>query len=305
MIKHKPWEILNLMIDYRDLLLQGQTDIDRAKDLFIKEDYGFAAYSAQQGLEKYLKSFLMKFNIVKNSNIGHLPYSLLLEIIIDEFDDLSKNEKDDTVFFQYLQTCKEYFNSFKNTLDSFQKSDPKKILIWKSSLKMKLNGDEEKIEKGIKIEEEKTKSIMINGITKLFTSNTAEKPLIATPEDTQKLVEWLSRNFQSAQNNSKIDFSKEIDEIEEILSPYLYGVKEKSLSKQDSDFLTDFFKIFRTFEWLELLLASYPHEEIGRYPTTIDNESSVELYKERKDDLYNLITAIDSACLQIRTNILK
>ena len=303
------------MIDYREFMLQGQSDIERARELFTKEDYGFAAYSAQQGFEKYLKSYFMKLNIIKNPDIGHLPYSELLKIIVDEYNELIKYENDD-IIIQYLQTSKDYFNSLKNILDSFQKSDPKKILLWKSSLKIELNDDEQKISNGIDIELGKLQSIMLNGLAQLFSnlqsqesetvdSDNVQGSKIMNPDDSQRLVEWMVHIIQNVQQNIETDFIKEVNNFEEIISPYLYGVKENSFSKQDTDFIMKFFKIWKTFSWLGLILLSYPHEEIGRYPTNINHENSLKLYKEKNNELLDLINILDSACLEIRTSILS
>ena len=40
------------MTDYLDLIQYGSLDLERSEELFKNQDYSFAAYCAQQGLEK-------------------------------------------------------------------------------------------------------------------------------------------------------------------------------------------------------------------------------------------------------------
>jgi hypothetical protein len=53
----------------------------------------------------------------------------------------------------------------------------------------------------------------------------------------------------------------------------------------------------------DVLIRAYPHEDIGRYPTEIDGESSVNIYEKRKEHVWNLIQEIKSACSRIEESI--
>jgi len=297
------------MIDYRDFMLQGQKDIKRSRLLFEKEDYGFAAYSTEQGIEKYLKAYLMKINIIKNPDkLGHLTYPRLLEEIIISLKDQRYDSQNDEPINQFFDASIKFFESYSNIFTGFERSLPKKILCWKESLKIDLNDEEKKIVVGLTTELNKIKNDFLFGIissgqsmsqTKQTTTPKLDPPGIA------KLVALLQRWLQAFTTNTSLNIEKELNEFQVIIAPALYGMKENSLSRKDSDFFLKYLGVVRTFQWIDPVIAAYPHEEIGRYPFDIDGTTPTEIYKERKDELSNLLKMIELACSQIKISIIN
>ena len=61
--------------------------------------------------------------------------------------------------------------------------------------------------------------------------------------------------------------------------------------------------IEKSFDWYEHVLLTYPHQEIGRYPTMIDDKDSYSLYIEYKDNLWRIIEEIQAVCIGIKNTI--
>ncbi len=300
--------IQNLMVDYRDFMLQAQKDIKRTRWLYEKNDFGFAAYSAEQGIEKYLKAYLMKINIIRNPDkLGHLTYPRLLAEIITELQDQKFDSRNDETTNKFLGAFIKFFENYSDIFIGFEKSIPKKILCWKESLKIDLNDEEKKIVKGLEVELNNIKNNFLTAIMECIQSISKTKPTTPKldPLGVSKLIALLQRCLQAAASNSSFNLEKELNELQVITTPALYGMKENSFSRKDSDFFLKYFGLVKTFQWIDPVVAAYPHEEIGRYPFDIDGTTSTEIYKERKDDLSNLINALELACNQIKIAIIN
>jgi len=286
-------------------MLQAQKDIKRARLLHEKGDYGFSAYSTQQALEKYLKAYIMKIGITKNpDNFKHLTYPKLFEEIVSDLKNQRLEPKNSEIANNFLDTFIEFFHDFSEIIKGFEKSDPKKILCWKESLGITSNNEDKKILQGLEIELNKLKTKIFSGMMEFFNS-ISNLPTQANidPVGVSKLIALLQRACQSLISNSNINLEKELNELQVIVAPHLFGMKEDSISRKDSDFFLKFFGLVRTFQWIGEVIATYPHEEIGRYPIDIGGQSSSDIYEEQKEELLDLINSVELTCQQIKTVI--
>ncbi|MGY5148617.1 MAG: HEPN domain-containing protein [Candidatus Nitrosopumilus sp. bin_68KS] len=292
------------MIDYRDFLQKAEYDLERTTMLFEIGDYGFAAYSIQQALEKYLKAYLLKFNLVNDVHkLGHLQYFEILNEAISILEN-QKNVEEDEEIIRVLEATIKHFSTLQLTFKKAEKSFDYKILFWKSSLGITLNKNEQNILNGIRVKNdlstEKYLATLHNYLgSTSFLTNLLKKKM---PDKLKSklplfIVDYLNALKNNNPENAKIILDKFMLEIR----PYLYGSGPNSLSKDATDFMIKMKMIDTAFEWYEYGLLTFPHQEIGRYPTIIENTNSELLYEENKENLLQLIQSITIICNKIKT----
>ncbi|MCV0392002.1 MAG: HEPN domain-containing protein [Nitrosopumilus sp.] len=291
------------MIDFRDFMQKAEYDLDRSMYLFKIEDYGFAAYSIQQALEKYLKAYLLKFNLVTEVHkLGHLQYFEILKEAITILENQKNDEKDENII-RVLESTIEHFTTLQTTFKKVEQSHDYKILFWKSSLGIKLNKNEQNILNGIRIKNntstKKYLSVLHNYLgSPEFLANLLKKKIPVKLKSKLPLfiIDYLNAIKNNDQKNAKLILEKFMLEVK----PYFYGTGPNSLSKDATDFMIKMKMIDTAFEWYEYGLLTFPHQEIGRYPTIIENTNSEILYEENKDKLLQLIQSITIICNKIK-----
>jgi len=294
------------MIDYRDFMQKAEFDLERAEIMYKKGDYGFAAYSVQQGMEKYLKSYLLKFNLVKDIHkLGHLQYSEIAGIIIEIFEDQKKKETDSDMI-KVLDATINNFKTLHRIFSKIQKSHDQKILFWKRSLGIKLNKNEENILDGIRTESNTSANKYLSTLSNYLVSESFAKNLQKKklPVKLKEKIPKFLIEYSNASRNGDTNKARQImNSFMATASPYFYGSGPNSLSKGDTDFMIKMTKMETTFDWSEYTLLLYPHQDIGRYPTLIDDKNSEELYEENKENLWQLIQEIRIICSRIKQNL--
>lgn len=292
------------MIDYRDFQQQAELDIQRAKELYQKNDYGFAAFSAQQGMEKYLKAYLLKRNLISEpKNLGHLQYDVVIKMLIDQFLLMKEDAANDVpIFGAFFDILLKSFDGYKNLIESMKTSNDKKITAWKSSLKIKLNQHEENISKGLDKELASVTSQAKVGVSKLMEILTSipTDVMNSLSEQDKKLFSLFLSMPQLIDSDNPM---KMIEEIMILIKPKLYGNSPNSMPKKDTDMIMRYFLLLWSLKWIDIVMDSYSHQEISRYPTEIDGLNSVDLYQKNKDALLELIQRISNACEEIKSEL--
>lgn len=298
------------MTDYRDFMHQADADILRANKLFGEKDFGFAAYSAQQGLEKYIKAYLLRLNMFDDpQELGHLQYPQILREAAIVIDDINKSE-DMKHAHEFLDAYSKFILESANVIQMFTE-DKKKILIWKTSLGMSLNTEEAAIMQGIN-----TKfTIMVQQLSISFQNIIL--PVLVTlklqPVSVDSSVEQAITRFfvdllKMMQNPEQYTTQQAFDILDGLmqsLKPFFYGTGTDSLSKSATDWILRLYFLLRTVTWLDVAQYSFPHEDIGRYPTYIDGISSITIYQDRKDNLLFLIQEITKTCCSIKKILIE
>ena len=291
------------MVDHKDWATHAQLDIERAEDLFEKKDYGAAVFSAQQALEKYIKAFLLKQGIFDNpKKLGHLPHPAVLEKIIEyftHFETLGSN----LGIAQYIKSVKKYFENQVKLLKKIKSNQEYQIAFWKLSLGVKDFSDKEReIGRQMLSELDKNKEEVHNAeinanlsMQKIQSSQQYEM----SDEDNQT-YDKLVQDFISV---DKFQKSKVFKEMLELVKPY--WIKFGLATEEDLEVFTEFGKILGVFDLnaLTLMLLSYSHEQISRYPEEVDGKTSTEYYVENKDKVKERISKIKETCERIKSEI--
>ena len=225
-------------IQWREFQEQAKRDLEASSLLYLKGDYGNAAYHMQQGFEKQVKAVVLKTGLSKYlrlKDLGHfqLPFIIknmasLVHRILRQHPDSATGE-----FYSLLKIFKEYGEAF-----AMIKKDENKRIVWKDSLNVEL-----------------------------------------TEEEKCKLSEILPAP----------NIPKKIDVIS----------ANKSQNRGMSDIVADIVVFTDIIRSSMLLLHTFPHESIGRYPVMINGVSSVWLYGQRSKDLEQLLKRTRSACLEL------
>ncbi|MEP0825493.1 MAG: HEPN domain-containing protein, partial [Nitrososphaera sp.] len=140
---------------WEDFVKQSKVDLRRSCLLFAEGDYGASAYSCQQALEKYLKAYLMKHNLLNNnpSEIGHMKMSKLLRIITVRTESVvqkfsREGELKIIPLLQARQELRHLENSLKRLQPPSGSEDSEllefKLELWKRSLQMPIKVKYEK-----------------------------------------------------------------------------------------------------------------------------------------------------------------
>jgi len=292
------------MIDYRDFMQYAEIDLEISKTSFSKKQYGNAAYHTQQALEKYLKSYFLKLNLIEDvQKLGHLQYPE----IINEAINICQNQKikeDNPITIELLDETIKYYSGIKETFTKVQQSQDNKILFWKASMGIELTIKEKNIVEGIRIENDRTTSRIASLVSDSFKSGDFSKIISeadSIPLELKTIIPQILNELAGAlKDGNSEDVRKKLVSV---IEPHLYGSGTKSFSKAESDTMIKLTAIEKSFSWYEHVLLTYPHQEIGRYPTMIDDSDSYSLYIEYKDNLWRIMEEIQMVCTGIKDTI--
>lgn len=297
-----------LVIDFRDIMQQGECNIQSSFKLFNEEDFPTAAFLVQQGLEKYLKAYLLKTNLIKDSKqLGHLQYAEILKEALKILT-VQKNKEDEKEMIHVLEVTINHFTILQKIFSNVENNRDQQILFWKKSLNLPLTKHEENILKGIHTKMQTSSTKYLTTLTSYLTSKSFVNGFVKgkLPKHIKaKLPKILLEYIQALRSGSSSQVQFVMEKLLNLIRPYLYGSGPQSISKEASDFMLKLNVIDTTFQWSEYVLLSFPHSQIGRYPTIIGDEDSVILYKERKDELFKLMLSIRLICTKIKSAMIK
>jgi len=296
------------MTDYLDLIQYGSIDLQRSEESFKNGDYNLAAFCAQQSLEKYLKAYMVKFEIFENiQQLGHLQYPTIIEKMINWMKDGIDDAEGP--YRKFLKTDIEYLEFVKKILNEINDSYEKKIIFWKDSLGIPHNKQEDNISEGIYAELMKNVSKLQKSTLEFLQSDPfgIQNIDVRDLDEEQKFVigkiNSVQENMMKAAKSIDSDIS-EInmirDDIGDIFEKFAYGSGRDSFSKEETATFQKYLKIWRSVEWMWVVIESYPHVVISRYPIQIDGKDPILLYEENKENLWKLIQKIKKICLEIK-----
>lgn len=283
------------MIDYNDFLKQAESDISEAEKKFDEKDYGRAIFAAQQGLEKYIKAYLLKEKIFEDpKQLGHLTYHKIIKKIIEHLKEMVKLTIGYPMVTIFVNSVIKIFENHYQIFDKLNKSESLQKILWKSSLKIMLNNDEVIIAKNLLIDFEKgiseSKKSKENIFSELMSApSTLPKYNIALP-DLISLIDIVPKLLGLVSTHE--DLSELYKKYLDILSHYYKG--DEILTEKTMQTMRNYQKILKILSanTLTETLQAFSHEQISRYPTKIDSKMSTEWYVEKKDELWNLIQRI-------------
>ena len=293
--------------DWTSFYEQAIRDQTSSKILFQNEDFGNSAYHLQQCIEKYVKAVILKHKLYNNpQKLGHLPLRFLWKELRKIHGATLKHSRNPRVakwqhqFLQITDPIQAFYDSVPHDL---------KIVIWKWSLEIPISEEEK-----TKIASEKEKLEKI-------------RPLcIEMGRDYDYQFQELLQKIKQLPIKKRRQFEDFIKFIRQYFK--FYKLEDESLSPQEiftiqtpSNIATTLEKFNKlnprdksgiskerlvlvllvswVFTFYDIILRTFTHESIGRYPITIDGESSNNLYKQHKDALLRLSTKVDVACKRL------
>ncbi|AIF83430.1 hypothetical protein NTE_01362 [Candidatus Nitrososphaera evergladensis SR1] len=304
-----------------DFLTQAKKDMYRARLLHLEADYGFAAYSCQQGLEKYLKAYLLKHKAIEKArDISHADMTKLFYIIdkkVKAF--LDKHRTTPIVSDVILQDAKKKLNDLLEALQPNQKVNEEdrlmtKTQLWKYSLQQPVD---QSYESRFRIKKELLKESL--GPVGLGFKKNFENAII---HDLARIPTEYKRITAQRYTSESSHFSKSLIQLIEGKLPEFSAEESNRCMIAFMEYMEAGLKkggYYKTADvWLERkmiyllvypydfytsITKTYPHEDIGRYPTPIGEKSSLDLYPLYAENLSSLISEVESDCAKIENAI--
>ncbi len=287
-------------MDYLDFFQYGQTDIQRSKKFYNENDYQISAFFAQQALEKYLKGYLLKNEIIDNvKNLGHLQIPEIIAEMMSYSKKINPNSND------YLKSGLDALENLSDLFVLIESKRDVKVAVWKNSLSLPLD---------------KNESNIVEGYVKKFIKRTDEffKQSKIASSDYEKILEKLELNKIDTSTLTEkekigVEFLKKVPDMlamktdesalefmNKVMNHYGWGSGGGTLPKELSNNMTKYLKLWKCLDWADIIVSTYPHQEISRYPFQINGKMVDKIYTEQKDDLKNLLEMVKTTCKEIR-----
>ena len=313
---------------WKTLLKDAQDSVETAELLFEHNKFGKAAFHAQQSVELSIKAYVVYFNLVKDRQNSlfktHIPSKILLKDLLSEIiESLNKiNLRNMDELIRRLTNMS--YQKLENTKRLMKKVDKDKELLkelWKVSLGIQT--DESRITeffheieqfkkttfpfellestivrmRGIfqtifeKLRKER-KSHVIERIKRESSEQSVNRGIpyeitniLFSNETGKDLYNTIKNNSSFADNFDLIDCIYGKDGLLDLCS-LISGIKEESLSRNEREATL---RMYYLAHLSEIVLFTYPHEELGRYSEIIDGKSVETWYEERKIELKKII----------------
>ena len=281
--------------------------------LFQSENFGNSAYHLQQCMEKYVKAVILKYKLYNNpKKLGHFPLRLLWKELRKIHSDALKHSPNPRIAkwqHQFLQIADPIQAFYDLVLCDL------KIIIWKWSLEIPISEEENTKIASEKKKLEKIRPLCIEmGRDYDYQFQELLQKIKQLPVKPRRRFEDFIRFIRQYFKFQKLeDESPSPQEIFTIQTPSNIATTLEDLNKlnprgrsgitKESLVLT--LLVSWVFTFHDIILKTFVHEEIGRYPITIDGESSSDLYKQHKDALLRLSAKVDVACKRLDEMLYK
>jgi hypothetical protein len=237
-------------------------DLESVKILFRSKHYSLALFQLQQAVEKLVKSFGIKTNVIKPEEIArkinHLPHKVFTKLYQTQIEELSRRNKTPILLADMIPPHQRGKSKTKEHLENLKRLQSR---VASSEL---LKG----------------KSISLDDVARfIMESKMLEKP---PTFNTRKLQLELKDDFVKT-NLHFIDYLKG-DENVRVISEHLIANSDeiakrkveqyKFSKKQEAKYK------YISFVWVNLSLLTSPHEQAARYPSITNSETPNSLYDE-------------------------
>ena len=299
-------------MNWQDYSLQAQRDLKSCHLLYQNNDYGNSAYLLQQGLEKYIKAYLFRYDLFIGSpwKLGHLPLPTVWEIFSQGVE--NKMEHSDKVTKELFRNMSALIEIIANFFDRISDKKDKRLKhgLWKHSLQMNLNSQEEGVLDNYKKQMEIELTPLISDVYKKFMDVLLQiKPSITSNPEKKKALEHLVNRVMGESLDDLLNQDKyEQRNLREIadktpqffnqLGLLIHEVVNLADSKDlflQSDFMKSLL-IGWLFSIKDELMITYPHEDMGRYPLLLEGASTRTIYEQKSQELHELIIKGITAC---------
>ena len=274
-------------MSWEDFHNQSERDYQCSEILMSNQHFENSAYLLQQCVEKNLKAMILKIDSQTNiRNLGHLPLVGLLEKLESQFRTAYRGSQDKNIK-QVLLHVTAIISKLKDALRRVQGKDWESA--WKKSLGIKLTAKEDK--KMINLENELGNAVkpMIQNLMPVFEDyrtnlsqqdNPLAKSLLSlTAIGLQFDKSNGAYTTVSDANGNEIDMHEILSLAFRLMYEFLQS-NAKSTKIRDLLVLAVFIGIHTS-----IMMETFVHETIGRYPRMVDGKSSISLYKIHSNGL--------------------
>ncbi len=309
---------------WQDFIIQGKNDLRKAKRDYDENDYGAAAERSQHALEVFLKAYLMRYQLITNpGEVNHMKLVSVLMKIQARAESLVIKFGRSRKFIipigrakQEIRRLGEILKELQPKSGDEQSEDMKmKLELWKYSLGMEVKPEYNDYLKQIDAEIKARLKPLMEDFLDYY--NKEIRPLLDKIPDTSK--------------EAAVDkYTKESGFYAEIIGDVIRG-KPPAMRPEDSYlymivllmFLEKIFKeeVKKADEWqfyrdakevylltypfrfFDTIIKTFPHQDIGRYPNRIDDQSTLDLYKTYASQLGVLMARVEEDCAKIENAI--
>lgn len=250
-------------------------NIERSRILLAKGDLRYAVFSANEGLELLVKAYMLRYKLIDGAKAaGHFPYPAVVKAMKEIVaSSMKKNPPDKERRERALDSLRALEGAF-----NMVKKGKLVVPMWKSSLNIKLDADEEKRVYGFweKIYEWLQEMAQIQGRQPLPSRQGTDKP---TPA---KIAKLFVVHFET--NKEKTPRFKDL--------PQPSQMENKTLLSSSTPNMEQMYVLTELILYIHPILSSSAHQQISRYPTLIGGVDSQKIYMEHRDDVEKLIENI-------------
>ncbi len=295
-------------------LERGKKDLELSQKLFQEnQDYEMSAYVAQQALEKYVKAYLLKSNIVEKArDLGHFQMPRIFSLIAAQFNLIKRNTDKSNPFHLVLEHMSNVIDHLKKLFETIRDDNKKLVHWWKYSLKITQDIEDEDYKKFIELMSRTGSRLgksfetyfgsSLNPNIEKFAKISKELPadILTISENMEKAATQLKNKKILSKEEARRVSNEEISVLLKIINLQKRGKPKGSLSISELEKALIMFDILTNY--LDLIMQTYPHEIIGRYPRLLD-VSTTETYTKHKENLWEMSSNVKNSCNEIEMKI--
>ena len=258
-----------------EYLRYAQENIRRSRMLFKKGDLRYAVFSANEGLELFVKAHMLRYKIIDRARAaGHFPYPAAVKAMIKITE---ANIGKDPPNKKQLEEALDQLSVLKEAFDMVEKKKLE-IPMWKSSLNIDLADDEKARvdEFWKKLGEWSKKMKRIQGRQRLPRKQGRGK---LAPDEPGRFFEAVLEAYKKDVGRSK--------------DPRPLSLPGNiKMTRSGAMDVGQIFALGEIIIYIGVIVHSAAHQQISRYPTPIDGVDSRKIYIERKADVKKLLKRI-------------
>lgn len=308
---------------WQDFITQAKSDMKRAKRGFDEQDYGAAAEDTQHALEVFLKAYLMRYNLIASpTEVNHLKLVNVLMKVQARADAIVTRFSKSKKFVIPLGKAKREIKRLGEILAELQPRSGKdeseemkiKLELWKHSLGIEVTPEYERHLKELDAEIKARIRPMMDDFMDYY--NTEIRPILDKISDTAKesAAEKYAKDsgFHTQIMADVIRGNPPAMKVEDsylymiVLLMFLEKLFKEEIKNSEWEFYRQAKEVYLLtypFRFFDTIIKTFPHQDIGRYPNRIEEESTLQLYKKYSPQLGILMAKVEEDCIKIENAI--
>ncbi len=238
-------------------------DLNSVELLYSSGQYNLALFQLQQSVEKFVKSFGLKAEVIEPKDIAkkisHLPHKVFTRLYQNQIDELSKYSGTPLLIPDMVPPHQRGKSKVKENVENLE------------NLRSKILNYAE-LNKNTLIEnEDVTKLIESSKELEIEPTFDDDKLFAEIKDDLVKTHEHFIEYFKGDEN-IKSTSEYFIENGNEITKNKVEAHKQNRIQESKFGYIS--------YVWINLSLITSPHEQSTRYPSTIDESNPGEIYEE-------------------------